>query len=60
MATQQAFASKSAKDKEAYRWSKTTYLHPKNYAELQFLKRAVIALLESQKIDVKKIQESRD
>ena len=60
MATQQAFASKSAKDKETYRWSKTTYMHPKNYADVQFLKRAVIALLESQKIDVKKIEESRD
>ena len=60
MATQQAFASKSAKDKEAYRWSKTTYMHPKNYADIQFVIRAVKALLKSQKIDIKAIEESRD
>ena len=60
MATQQAFASKSAKDKEAYRWSKTTYKHPKNYDDIHFVIRAVKALLKSQKIDIKTIEESRD
>ena len=59
MADQQAFKSKSAEDKKAYVMNKITYMHPKNYADIQFLKRAVKALLESQKIDVKKIEESR-
>ena len=54
MADKNAIESKSAKDKEDYRWSKTTYLHPKNYADVQFLKRAVKALLKSQNIDIKK------
>ena len=44
--------SKSAEDKKAYVMSKTTYLHPKNYADVQFLKRAVKALLKSQNIDI--------
>ena len=52
--------SKSAEDKKAYVMSKTTYLHPKNYADVQFLKRAVKALLKSQNIDIKKIEDSRD
>ena len=60
MADKSEIQSKSAKDKETYRWSKTTYLHPKNYADVQFLKRAVKALLESHKIDIKKIEESRE
>jgi len=60
MTTQQAFTSKSPEDKKAHVMSNISYMHPKNYADVQFLKRAVIALLESQKIDVKKIQESRD
>ena len=51
---------KSASDKKAFVMANTTYMHPKNYADVQFLKRAVKALLESQKIDVKKIEESRD
>ena len=60
MATQKAFTSKSPEDKKAYVMSNVSYMHPKNYADVQFLKRAVKALLESQKIDVKKIEESRD
>ena len=52
--------SKSAEDKKAYVMSKTTYLHQKNYADVQFLKRAVKALLKSQNIDIKKIEDSRD
>ena len=51
---------KSASDKKAFVMANTTYMHPKNYADVQFLKRAVKALLESHKIDIKKIEESRD
>ena len=51
---------KSASDKKAFVMANTTYMHPKNCADVQFLKRAVKALLESHKIDIKKIEESRD
>ena len=60
MADKSEIQSKSAKDKETYRWSKTTYMQTKNYADVQFLKRAVKALLKSQNIDIKKIEDSRD
>ena len=32
---------KSASDKKAFVMANTTYMHPKNYADVQFLKRAV-------------------
>ena len=60
MATKQAFTSKSPEDKKAHVMRNVSYMHPKNYADLQFVKRAVKALLKSQKIDVKTIEESRD
>ena len=54
---------KSDADKKAYRWSKTTYLHPKNYADVQFGIRLSIAVLKKLGLtdeDIKKIKESKE
>ena len=59
----QPMNGKSDADKKAYRWSKTTYLHPKNYADVQFGIRLSIAVLKKLGLtdeDIKKIKESKE
>ena len=54
---------KSDADKKAYRWSKTTYLHPKNYADVQFVIRLVTEIAKKNGFtdeQIKKIKESKE
>ena len=54
---------KSDADKKAYRWSKTTYLHPKNYVDVQFVIRLVTEIAKKNGFtdeQIKKIKESKE
>jgi len=54
---------KSAADKKAFVMANVSYMHPKNYADMQFSIRLSIAVLKKLGLtdeDIKKIKESKE